>query len=129
VVTRGVPKAQSRASPSSSITTDTTSSGDLVWTWQFYDGGFHNYDSAASDTVEGVYQEYLSSPYTCDVRAVQSGQWQYEIDFRLMVQTNIQHESHTKRRIRRIQIPASEKGNKHKNYGGDEKYVSEKEKK
>jgi len=53
---------------------------------------------------------------------VKSGQWQYEIDFRLMLQTNIQHENHTKRRIRRFQIPSSEKNNKHKNYGGDEKY-------
>jgi hypothetical protein len=64
------------------------------------------------------------------VRAVKSGQWQYEIDFRVMTQTNIQHEDHTKRRIRRIQIPAAEKGIK-KNYGGDEMYthVPEKSKK
>jgi hypothetical protein len=40
-----------------------------------------------------------------------------------MTQTNIQHESHTQRRIRRIQVPANEKGNKQKNYGGDEQYV------
>jgi len=127
-ITRGVPKTQSSRNSASSSKTDTTGSGELVWTWQYYDGGFHNYDSAASDTVEGVYQEYLTSPYTCDVRSVQSGQWQYEIDFRLMLQTNIQHESHTKRRIRRIQIPASEKGDRHKNYGGDENYVVEKSK-
>jgi len=126
---RGVPKTKSRASDSTSTTLDSTSSGDLVWVWQYYDGGFHNYDPEASNTVEGVYQEYLNSPYTCDVRAVQSGQWQYEIDFRIMIQTNIQHESHTKRRIRRIQISASEKTNKQKNYGGDEKYVHVPEKK
>lgn len=71
----------------------------------------------------------MTSPYTCDVRAVQSGQWQYEIDFRLMTQRNIQHENHTTRRIRRIQVPAAEKGMKHKVYPGDEKYVHQAEKK
>jgi hypothetical protein len=129
--TRGVPKVQSRGSSSITATSDSTpskASGELVWVWQYYDGGFHNFDASASDTVEGVYQEYLTSPYTCDVRAVQSGQWQYEIDFRLMTQTNIQHENNKKRRIRRIQISSSEKADKHKNYGGDEKYVTEKEK-
>jgi len=131
-VTRGVPKSTTAPSVSTTTTTTTTptsaSSGENVWVWQFYDNGFHNYDIDASNTVEGVYQEYLKSPFTCDVRAVKSGQWQYEIDFRVMTQTNIQHESHTQRRIRRIQIPASERGNKQKNYGGDEKYehVSEK---
>jgi len=110
---RGVTKPKAAASSSA-----TGSKEDLVWAWQYYDNGFHNYDSAASDAVEGVYQEYLTSPYTCDVRAVQSGQWQYEIDFRLMTQTNIQHENHTKRKIRRLQIPANEKGNRTINYRG-----------
>jgi len=123
---RGVPKASTASSAS---TPSSGSTGTLVWAWQYYDSGFHNYDSAASDVVEGVYQEYLTSPYTCDVRAVKSGQWQYEIDFRLMTQRNIQHENHTTRRIRRVQIPATEKGMKNKNYGGDEKYEHKSDKK
>jgi len=129
--TRGVAKPKSTVptvSSTASTPVATASSGDLVWVWQYYDSGFKNYDPTASDMVEGVYQEYLRSPYTCDVRSVQSGQWQYEIDFRIMTQRNIQHESHTTRRIRRIQIPLLEKANKHKNYGGDEKYEHRSEK-
>lgn len=69
---------------------ETTEGGSkLVWVWQYYDNGFYNYDTAASEVVEGVYQEYLTSPFTCDVRAVKSGQWEYEIDFRVMTQRNI----------------------------------------
>jgi len=87
---------------------------DLVWVWQFKenDDKFHNYDPRASAVVEGVYQEYLSSPSTTDVRAVKSGEWEYMVDFRLMTQQNIQHEAHTVRKIRRVQIPASEKSNR-----------------
>jgi len=135
-VGRGVPKAAPKAAPkrgssSGNVASTSSSSGDNVWVWQYFDKGFQNYDAEASDIVEGVYQEYLTSPYTCDVRSVKSGQWQYEIDFRVMTQTNIQHENHTKRRIRRLQVPSSEKGNKQKNYGGDEMYehVPEKNKK
>jgi len=120
-----VSKPKTATASTQTAATSSQSTGDLVWAWQYYDGGFHNYDENATDTVEGVYQEYLRSPYTCDVRAVKSGQWQYEIDFRLMTQRNIQHENHTTRRIRRIQVPASERTNRTKNYGGDEKYNSE----
>jgi len=45
----------------------------------------------------------------------------YEIDFRVMTQKNIRHESHTERKIRRFQIPSSEKTNYDKNYGGSDK--------
>jgi len=87
--------------------------------WQYYDNGFYNYDSTASDVVESVYQEYLSSPYTCDVRSVHSGQWDYEIDFRVMTQRNIGHAAHTTRYIRRMQIPESEKNDRKKVYPGE----------
>jgi len=127
--TRGVavPKTTTTStSLSASSSKGSSSKGEgLVWVWQYYNNGFYNYDSTASDVVEGVYQEYLTSPYTCDVRAVQSGQWKYEIDFRTMIQTNIQHEDHTKRRIRRFQVPSSERLNRTKNYGGDANYNSE----
>jgi len=93
------------------------STGELVWVWQYYDNGFHNYDPEASGVVEGVYQEYKTSPYTTDVRSVKSGQWNYLVDFREMTQQNVQHENHTKRKIRRVQIPASETGDRSKNYG------------
>jgi len=97
--------------------TDSTSK-KLVWAWQFLenDTNYHNYDKEANDLVESVYQEYLSNPNRVDVNAVQSGQWKYMVDFRNMTQTNIQHENHTVRQIRRIQIPVSEVNNKKKAY-------------
>jgi len=98
--------------------TESEGSGKLIWVWQYYNNGFYNYDSDASDVVEGVYQEYLSSPYTCDVRAVKSGDWEYEIDFRIMTQRNLRHEAHTSRPIRRIQIPDTEKSDRKKKYEG-----------
>jgi len=91
----------------------------LKWVWQYSDNGFCNYDTLASDTVEGVYQEYLTSPYTTDVRSVKSGQWSYLVDFKEMTQQNIQHESHTKRKIRRIQVPLAEVNDGKKKYGDD----------
>jgi hypothetical protein len=93
-----------------------SSTDKLVWVWQYHDKNFKNYDPHASDLVEGVYQEFLTSPYTCDVREVKSGQWHYMIDFRQMTQTNTKHESHTVRNIRRIQIPESEKEDTTKAY-------------
>jgi len=103
--------------------TDTPSStdsgvtpGELVWVWQFLenDSKYHNYDPVASDTVEAVYQDYLKNPGNTDVRSVNSGQWAYMVDFRQLTQQNIQHEAHTVRKIRRIQVPAEEKRNKKK---------------
>jgi len=84
---------------------------NLTWVWQFKenDNKYYNYDSGASDIVEGVYQEYLSNPQATDVRAVKSGDWQYMVDFRLMTQQNIQHNNHTVRNIRRVQVPESDK--------------------
>jgi len=52
--------------------------------------------------VEDVYQNYLSNRGDTDVRAVKSGQWEYQVDFMAMKQTNIQHDNHTVRNIRRV---------------------------
>lgn len=54
-----MPKAKAvtaTAAASADSANATADSGDNVWVWQYYDGGFHNYDTAASDIVEGVYQ-------------------------------------------------------------------------
>jgi len=112
--------ARGTAKPASSSSSDSVATGELIWVWQYYDGGFRNYDQAASSVVEGVYQEYLTSPYTTDVRSIQSGQWSYLVDFKQMTQQNVQHEAHTTRRIRRVQVPASEATDRNKNYGGDQ---------
>lgn len=65
-------------------------SDKLVWAWQYWDNGWYNYDKAASNVVEATYQEYLKNPGISDVRAVKSGQWTYQVDFRQMIQTNIE---------------------------------------
>jgi len=71
--------------------------------WQYEESkSWKNYDVAASDTVEEVYQNYLSNKGDTDVRAVHSGSWEYQVDFMAMRQTNIQHQSHTSRNIRRV---------------------------
>jgi len=70
--------------------------------WQYEDNGWKNYDVAASDTVEEVYQNYLSNRGDNDVRAVHSGSWEYQVDFMALKQTNIQHPNHKTRNIRRV---------------------------
>jgi len=72
--------------------------------WQYEDNGsvWRNYDTEASNTVEDVYQKYLANRGETDVRAIQSGQWEYLVDFLAMKQTNIQHANHTVRNIRRL---------------------------
>lgn len=95
---KAVPKKATSAAPISK----------LVWFWQFYDNGWTNYHPDASAVVEGVYQDYLRHPNMTDVRSVKSGDWNYLVDFRLLQQQNIQHENHTVRKIRRVQIPVED---------------------
>jgi hypothetical protein len=70
--------------------------------WQYEDGGFCNYDLAASNEVEIVYQQWLKNPGDFDVRSVKSGAFHYMVDFRKMTQMNVDHENHTMRNIRRV---------------------------
>jgi hypothetical protein len=72
--------------------------------WQYEDNGWKDYDAEASEEVEKCYQTYLSCPGQFDVRSVKSGTWHYQVDFPQMIQTNIRHENHTRRAIRRISI-------------------------
>jgi hypothetical protein len=90
----------------------------LVQVWQYRDNGhvWRNYFPAANNVVEVVYQDYLKNPGMTDVRSVQSGQWSYLVDFRQMTQQNVQHEAHTTRPIRRLQVPANEAGDTSKAY-------------
>jgi len=71
--------------------------------WQYLHGKWLNYDDEASDIVEQNYKDWQTTK-TIDVRAVKSGTFQYQVDFNLMKQTNIQHASHTIRDIRRTEI-------------------------
>jgi len=79
--------------------------GDFIW--QYEDKGWKNYDVEASNTVEEVYQGYLANRGDTDVRAVHSGSWEYQVDFMAMKQTNIQHDNHTVRNIRRVAVAKS----------------------
>ncbi|EGC36827.1 hypothetical protein DICPUDRAFT_77505 [Dictyostelium purpureum] len=71
----------------------------FLWKYEF-NNKWLNYTDDASQVVEDAYQEWLTNPHI-DVRSVQSGQWAYQIDFKQMTQTNIQHIDHTSRNIKR----------------------------
>lgn len=81
------------------ISTAAESTGKPIW--QYMHNGWQNYDAEASDLVEVQYQEWLNNNQMFDVRSVKSGNFEYNVDFRRMVQTNIQHPAHTEREIRR----------------------------
>ncbi|KAN0027613.1 hypothetical protein ACTFIU_010584 [Dictyostelium citrinum] len=76
--------------------------GKSVPKWQYkFSNNWMDYTQAASAITEQAYQDWLLNSFV-DVRSVQSGQWCYQIDFKQMTQTNIQHHDHTTRNIRRI---------------------------
>jgi histone H2A len=91
-------RVESSSSPSSATSSVST------FKWQYLDGGWKEYDKAAAEAVEVQYQEYVANPAMCDVRSVKSGRWNYMVDFINMQQTNIEHENHTVRGIRRIDL-------------------------
>jgi hypothetical protein len=55
-----------------------------------------------SDVLEEVYRAYMDNREGTDIRTVKSGQWEYEVNFKTMLQKNIQHPSGTVRPIRRL---------------------------
>lgn len=75
---------------------------DGLFKWQYDDNGWHDYDAAASAVVEENYRQFVADPHAFDVRAVQSGSWEYCVDFKSMQQTNIAHADHKTRTVRRI---------------------------
>jgi len=97
-------KLVSVTSTTASTTQSKRSPSGYSFRWQYSEAGskWMNYDDTASDVVEVAYQSYLKNPGACDVRSVKSGQWSYQVDFLNLKQTNIQHESHTVRSIRRV---------------------------
>uniref|UniRef100_A0A7S1KS15 DNA ligase (ATP) n=1 Tax=Percolomonas cosmopolitus TaxID=63605 RepID=A0A7S1KS15_9EUKA len=70
--------------------------------WQYYDNGWADYQVEASECVEEVFQDWSINARNYDIRSVKSGAWEYMIDFTNMTQTNVTHENHTVRRIRRV---------------------------
>jgi len=79
----------------------------LQYRWEYKErDNWFPYAKEASDVVEAAYQTYLADPNQVDVRSVKSGMWSYQVDFTNMTQTNIQHDNHTVRDIRRSAIPS-----------------------
>jgi len=77
--------------------------------WQFNDQGFYNYDLDASKEVEKQYKKWKKDTTTnIDVRSVKSGKFHYMVNFRTMKQTNIDHDKHTQRDIRRAKWKGNE---------------------
>ena len=81
--------------------------------WQYYDNsnqnaivksidGWYDYDRKASDIIEEEWQKYIKNRAMCDVRAVKSGRYTYQVDFINWTQQNLDHNAHTKRIIRRL---------------------------
>lgn len=80
--------------------------------WQYYmddgvDGkanGWYDYDPAAGDIVEGVYDNFLANPLNYNIRCVQSGSFTYQVNLSAMTQTNISHSARRQRQIRRFEV-------------------------
>jgi hypothetical protein len=89
---------------SSTLPTETNTTESSTHKWQYFDNGWFDYHPDASKAVEEAYQDYVSNPGMWDVRAVKSGRWHYQVDFPNMKQTNIEHDDHTQRDIRRIAL-------------------------
>jgi len=107
------PTSSSSSSTNNSNNTETSSNTDSSTNptspnsnsqlhWQYFDGGWKSYSKEADRVVEEAYQDYVKNPGCYDVRAIRSGQWMYQVDFVNMKQTNIQHEAHKVRDIRRV---------------------------
>lgn len=95
-------RRQHGTSSSASSIIPSSASGKYKWQYQENSSTFGDYGPKASALVEQAYCEYMSAPSNWDVRSVRSGEWCYQVDFPNMIQTNIQHENHKVRRIRRV---------------------------
>eukprot|EP01064_Diplonema_japonicum_P025458 TRINITY_DN3688_c0_g1_i1.p1 TRINITY_DN3688_c0_g1~~TRINITY_DN3688_c0_g1_i1.p1 ORF type:complete len:270 (+),score=38.44 TRINITY_DN3688_c0_g1_i1:76-885(+) len=76
--------------------------------WQYVenDQTWRDYRVDASAVVEQHFHEWEQDGKGSDivVRAVKSGDWSYDVCFKTLQQTNVDHQSHTKRRIRRVAL-------------------------
>lgn len=108
-----VPKIPKKTKPTSVVSQITTINQPQEITsatespthkWQYFDNGWFDYHAEASKLVEEAYQDYIAHPGMWDVRAVKSGRWHYQVDFPNLKQTNIEHDDHTQRDIRRVAI-------------------------
>jgi len=66
--------------------------------WQYYDGTWHGYPEDSNRTMEGAYQNYLTTKV--DGHQVKSGKFTYEVTFKDFTQRNTQ--TNTMRRLQRL---------------------------
>ena len=104
IVKKIFPKSKSEISPK-----DASIQKRYPATWQYFDKdknmnpeGWYDYDTEASDIVEDHWQQYIQNRAMNDVRSVKSGEWEYMVDFMNWKQTNVQHQNHKVRNIRRL---------------------------
>lgn len=84
---------------------DTNNLDSPIFVWEFLDNtGWKSYSTAAQTILEESYQAYKEK--TGDNKAViKTESWTYEINFLApMMQTNLDHFSHTQRKVRRHRI-------------------------
>jgi len=90
-------RGRSRAKPAGK------SSTGFKWQYKNNAGSWSDYDREASSQIEEAFVLYMQNPRMNDVRAIKSGEWMYQVDFVNNKQTNIQHEHHRVRDIRRVE--------------------------
>jgi WWE domain len=70
--------------------------------WEFYDNhGWARYGDAHQADLEGAHRRGDTT------FAFDTGHWSYEVNFRTMDQVNLDHPSHTRRKVRRLEVPVA----------------------
>jgi hypothetical protein len=84
---------------------DTSASAANV-SWEYEDNlGWTSYGDSHQAVLEASYQIFLRdkrSTTACKVR-IQTDEWDYEVDFEAMSQTNLDHPGHRFRPVRRVE--------------------------
>ena len=84
---------------------DGSANAQVRVTWEFYDnGGWAPYGDAHQSELEAAHSR---GDWTF---AFDTGHWSYEVNFRTMDQVNLDHPSHTRRKVRRIEVPVTSPG-------------------
>lgn len=74
----------------------------VSWQYETKNQGWQPFDAQAVTPIEAEYQKFLADPHNYDVREVRSGRFRYFINFAAMRQTNIDHDDHRERAVRRV---------------------------
>jgi Glycine-rich domain-containing protein-like/WWE domain len=92
-----VPLQTSTNVSSSSLSSRST----VIWEFQENSGKWTPYRTDQQNILESGYKKLVhATPAICKVQ-IQAGPWTYEVDVQTLKQTNMEHEDHTQRNIRR----------------------------